>query len=115
MVRCPFRFVSTGVFMLASLRLSLVSLFIPACLPVFASAQRSSFTVGTASAAPGQKATGYLEVPAGADAATNIPGVIPNGAKPGPVLPLVTAAPGTEYVSITAVHKLTAHLHPAPI
>ena len=101
--------------MLRSFHLSLVSLLILACLPVFASAQRSSFTVGTASAAPGQKATGYLEVPAGADAATNIPVVIVNGATPGPVLALVTGAHGTEYVSIIAVEKLIADLDPATI
>ena len=59
--------------MLRSLRLFLVSLFILAFLPAFAAAQRSPFAVGTASAAPGQKANGYLEVPAGADTGTNIP------------------------------------------
>src|SRR6516165_10205526 len=115
MVRCPFHFLSTGGFMLRSLRLSVVSLLILACLPVFASAQQLSFTVGTASAARGQKATGYLEVPAGADAGTNIPVVIVNGAKPGPVLALVTGAHGTEYVSIIAVEKLIADLDPATI
>jgi hypothetical protein len=35
--------------------------------------QAVSFSIGTASAAPGQKSTGYLEVPGGVDAATNIP------------------------------------------
>jgi hypothetical protein len=54
-------------------------------LPLIAYAQRS-FTVGTASASPGEKATGYLEVPAGIDSATNIPVVVINGAKSGPVL-----------------------------
>ena len=44
---------------------------------------QQAFTVGTASAAPGQKATGYLEVLAGVDAATKIPVVVVNGAKPG--------------------------------
>ena len=71
--------------MLRSVRLTLVSLIIPAFLPFFASAQQTPFAVGTASAAPGQKATGYLEVPAGVDAGTNIPVVVVNGAKPGPV------------------------------
>ena len=46
------------------------------------------FTVGTASAAPGQKANGYIEVPVGVDAGTNIPVVVVNGAKPGPVADL---------------------------
>ena len=76
---------------------------------------QSSFTVGTASAAPGQKATGYLEVPAGVDAATSIPVVVINGAKPGRVLALVSGAHGTEYVSIIAIEKLVAALDPAQI
>ena len=90
----------------------ILSLTIPT-LPIFASAQRPSFAVGTASAAPGQKATGYLEVPAGVDAGTNIPVVVVNGAKPGPVLALVTGAHGTEYVSIIAVERLIVELDPA--
>ena len=70
-----------------------------------AHAQGPSFSVGTASAAPGQKSNGYLAVPAGVDAATNLPVVVINGAKPGPVLALVTGAHGTEYVSIIAVEN----------
>ena len=101
--------------MLRSFRLSVVSLTILAFLPFFASAQRPPFAVGTASAAPGQKATGYLEVPAGVDAGTNIPVVVVNGAKPGPVLALVTGAHGTEYVSVIAVERLIVDLEPAEI
>jgi predicted deacylase len=77
-------------------------------------AQRS-FAVGTASAAPGQKATGYLEVPAGVDAATSIPVIVINGAKPGKILALVSGAHGTEYVSIIAIEKLITALDPAQI
>src|SRR5690242_6426733 len=80
------------------------------CVPLRA---QQSFTVGTASAAPGQKATGYLEAPAGVDAGTNIPVVVMNGAKPGKVLALVSGAHGTEYVSIIAIEKLIAQLDPA--
>jgi predicted deacylase len=104
-----------GGFMLRSFRFFLVSLTILVFLPFFASAQRRPFAVGTASAAPGEKATGYLEVPAGVDAGTNIPVVVVNGAKPGPVLALVTGAHGTEYVSIIAVEKLIVDLDPAKI
>jgi uncharacterized protein len=84
-------------------------------LPFLASAQRPSFTVGTATAAVGQKANGYIEVPAGVDAGTNIPVVVVNGANPGPVLALVTGAHGTEYVSIIAVEKLIGTLQPAQV
>ena len=101
--------------MLRSFRFSLASLITLALWPIFASAQGSSFAVGTASAAPGQKATGYLEVPAAADAGTNIPVVVVNGAKPGPVLALVTGAHGTEYASIIAVERLIVDLDPGKI
>jgi len=76
---------------------------------------QSAFTVGTATAAAGQKATGYLEVSAGVDAATNIPVVVMNGAKPGKVLALVSGAHGTEYVSIIAIERLIAAIDPAQL
>jgi hypothetical protein len=82
-------------------------------LPLFVQAQ--AFSVGTATAEPGQKSTGYLEVPAGADAATNIPVVVINGEKHGPVLALVSGAHGTEYTSIIALEKLINLLDPTQI
>ena len=83
---------------------------------MFLSAQaQTSFTVGTASAARGQKTTGSIEVPAGVDAALSIPVAVVNGAKPGPVLALVAGAHGTEYTSIIALEKLIGLLDPAEI
>ena len=79
------------------------------------SAHAQSFTVGTATAAPGQKSTGYLQVPAGVDAATNIPVVVVNGAKAGKILALVSGAHGTEYTSIIAIEKLIGALDPAQL
>lgn len=76
---------------------------------------QNSFTVGTATAAPGQKATGTLEVAAGVDAATSIPVVVVRGARPGPVLALVSGAHGTEYASIIALEKVIQSLDPAQI
>jgi len=73
-------------------------------------AQQNNFTVGTASAAPGQKATGFIEVPAGVDAATRIPVVIFRSAKPGPTLAIVSGSHGTEYASIIAVERLITTL-----
>jgi len=72
--------------------------------PSLASAQQ--FTVGTASANAGQRVTGYLEVPAGVDAATRIPVILIRGDRPGPVLALVSGAHGTEYASIIALEKM---------
>src|ERR1035437_9806714 len=76
--------------------------------PGLAAAQdaRSSFTVGTATAARGQKAYGVLSVPAGSDAGYDIPVAVLHGARPGPVLAIVSGAHGTEYASILAVQGL---------
>jgi hypothetical protein len=78
-------------------------------------AAQASFTVGTATAARGQKATGVLEVPAGSDAGTSIPVVVVQGAKPGPVLALVSGAHGTEYASIIALEEVIESLDPAQV
>ncbi len=76
---------------------------------------QAGFTVGTATAAPGQKATGVLEVPAGADAATSIPVAVFQGTRPGPALALVSGAHGTEYASIIALEKVIQTLDPAQL
>ena len=80
-----------------------------------AAQDRATFTVGTATAARGQKATGTIEVPAGSDAALSIPVAVFHGAKPGPVLALVAGSHGTEYTSIIALEKLIGMLNPAEI
>ena len=76
---------------------------------------RTTFTVGTATAARGQKATGTIDVPAGSDAALSIPVAVFHGAKPGPVLALVSGAHGTEYASIIALEKVIGLLNPAEL
>jgi predicted deacylase len=94
------------------------ALFIVVSLGYFATSalgQRAAFTVGTATASAGQRANGYLRVPAGIDAATDIPVVVVNGAKPGPVLALVSGAHGTEYASIIALETLVPALDPTEL
>src|SRR2546423_361431 len=85
------------------------------CAVSISAQDRKTFTVGTATAARGQKATGVIEVPAGSDAALSIPVAVFHGAKPGPVLALVSGAHGTEYASIIALEKLIGILDPADI
>jgi predicted deacylase len=80
-----------------------------------AAQNRATFTVGTATAARGQKATGTIEVPAGVDAALSIPVAVFHGAKPGPVLAIVAGSHGTEYTSIIALEKLITTLSPSEI
>ena len=76
---------------------------------------RKTFTVGTATATRGQKATGTIQVPAGVDAALSIPVAVVHGARPGPVLALVAGSHGTEYTSIIALEKMIGMLNPAEI
>ena len=100
--------------------IALVSLAAAAIGAVTAFAQtaadpRPTLKVGTASAARGQKATGVIAVPAGVDAATAISVVVVHGAKPGPVLAVVSGLHGTEYASILAVERLIQLLDPAQI
>jgi len=71
--------------------------------------------VGTASSPRGAVGRGAIEVPAGADAALSIPVAVVNGARPGPVLAIVSGAHGTEYASIIAVERLIQQLDPQAI
>jgi uncharacterized protein len=89
--------------------LLLITVFLPAL------ALSADFTVGSATAPTGQKATGYISVPAGVDSAANIPVIVVNGAKPGPVLALVAGSHGTEYASILALQKLAQMADPAEL
>src|SRR2546427_5796230 len=86
-----------------------------ALLALAPGAGAQGFAVGTARAERGHAATGYIEVPAGADPATSIPVVVVHGARTGPVLAIVSGAHGTEYASIIAVERLIGALDPTQI
>lgn len=75
----------------------------------------ADFSVGSATAAAGHKATGVLSAPAGVDAAANVPVIVVNGAKPGPVLALVAGSHGTEYASILALQQLAEAADPGSL
>jgi uncharacterized protein len=75
----------------------------------------ADLTVGSATAASGRRATGFLSIPAGSDAASEIPVIVVNGAHPGPTLALVAGAHGTEYASIIALEKLARAVDPASV
>lgn len=94
-------------------RVSIVSILILFLLaPGIVAQDKAYFTVGTAKAERGHKVIGMIEVPAGVDAAMNIPVAVVHGLKPGPVLALVSGAHGTEYASIVALEKLIGLLNP---
>src|ERR1700692_3784678 len=82
-------------------------------LSLAATAWAADIPVGTATARNGQKATGFIQVPAGVDAATNIAVIVVNGAKPGPSLALIAGSNGTEYASLIALQKLAQYPDPS--
>src|SRR5579871_6567371 len=80
-----------------------------------AAAMGGDLTVGTATARQGQKATGFIEIPAGSDAGSRIPVIVVNGARTGPTLALVAGSHGTEYASILAMAQLAQAADPAQL
>jgi predicted deacylase len=94
------------------------TILITLCLAVAATAiaqDRDVFTVGSATAAAGEKATGLIPVTAGVDLGSAIPVVVMQGTRPGPVLAILAGSHGTEYASIIAAEQLISVLNPAEI
>src|ERR1700691_5498522 len=83
--------------------LSVLCLILPA---VAQKTQTAMYTVGSATAAPGEKATGVIPVPGGVDLGSNIPVIVMQGRQTGPVLAIAAGAHGTEYASSVAVEQL---------
>src|SRR5580704_288083 len=77
--------------------------------------EHATFTVGSATATRGQKALGVIKVPVGSDPGYDIPVALVHGARPGPILAVVSGAHGTEYASIIAVEQLIDAVKPADL
>jgi uncharacterized protein len=86
-----------------------------AAAPVAAQDARATFSVGTATATRGHTARGVIKVPAGSDAGYDIAVAVVHGARPGPVLAIVSGAHGTEYASIVAVSRLIDKVDPSQL
>jgi len=96
-------------------QVSVVIILFVLSLAVTAWAQPASFTVGSITAQPGERVSGFLEVPAGVDAGTRIPITIIHGQQPGPVLAVVAGVHGYEYAPVVALQRLPAWLSPQEI
>lgn len=76
-------------------------------------AQVGSFRVGSITASPGQRVSGFLEVPAArGDEGSRIPITVIHGTQPGPVLALIAGNHGYEYAPILAVQRLRSRIDP---
>ena len=94
--------------------LSLVITLTWMMLPANSRAQRADFKVGGIQAAPGTRASGFLEVAAkgGTDSGTRIPVTVIHGSKNGPVLALVAGTHGYEYSPIVAMQQFPWKVEP---
>ncbi|WP_426752637.1 DUF5829 family protein [Myxococcus sp. Y35] len=70
---------------------------------------------GSAVAARGQQAHGYLPVPGEGDAVPSIPVTVIHGTKPGPVVALMAGIHGAEYVPILTLQRLAERLSPETV
>jgi predicted deacylase len=75
--------------------------------------QPTPLTVAGVTARAGERASGFIEVPAGVDSATRIPITVVRGSAAGPVLALIAGTHGAEVAPIIALQRLRAQLEPA--
>ncbi|MFC1555472.1 succinylglutamate desuccinylase/aspartoacylase family protein [candidate division KSB1 bacterium] len=79
-------------------------------ISVSVSAQ-STLTVGEVTAKPGEKKSGFIQVPAGNESpAEQIPVTVVNGNRPGPVLALIAGTHGYEYPPVLALQRVGKQL-----
>jgi predicted deacylase len=78
------------------------------------SAPEAELAVGPVRAAPGTRATGYVELDVGGSTVA-IPVVLVNGTRPGPRVAVTAGLHGCEYVSIAALRQVANGLDPADV
>ncbi|HYK89733.1 MAG TPA: M14 family metallopeptidase [Acidobacteriota bacterium] len=91
---------------------TLPSRILSICLFSAALQAQNVFTVGPIQAGSGERRSGFLEVPGGADGATEIPITLICGIKTGPTLALVAGTHGYEYPPIIATQRLATKIDP---
>ncbi len=74
--------------------------------------QAGALRIGSAAARLGEKASGFIDVPAGVDSGTRIPLTIVRGKEPGPTLALIAGTHGSEVAPIIALQRVRRDLDP---
>lgn len=91
-------------------------LLIGAALTPPATAQQGSLTIAGITARPGERASGFLSVPAAAgDTGTRLPISILRGRTAGPTLALVSGTHGSEVAPIVALQRVAAMVDPGAL
>lgn len=94
------------------IRLAFLTLVFLLLTPPVQAQAVGSFSVGPIETKAGGSSSGFLEIPAGTDAGTEIPVSLIHGARPGPVLALIAGTHGYEYPGITALQRIGKSLDP---
>ncbi len=76
---------------------------------------REAIVVGSIAAAPGERATGLVQVHLGGEHVAVLPIAIVHGARPGPRVAVTAGIHGAEYVSIAALREVVLGLDPAQV
>jgi predicted deacylase len=63
-------------------------------------------TIASVTARPGEKASGFIDIPPGVDSATRVPISVLRGRQPGPTLALVAGTHGSEVAPIIALQRV---------
>jgi predicted deacylase len=95
------------------MRLAIIALITAISTPIVA--QPAALTVAGVTARAGERASGYLEIPAGIDSATRVPISIIRGTTSGPTLALIAGTHGSEVAPIIALQRLRAAVDPAQL
>jgi predicted deacylase len=69
-----------------------------------------SYALGTVTARPGERVSGWLEVPAGVDDGVRLPITVFRGRRAGPTVAMVAGIHGAEYAPIVALQRLRSRL-----
>lgn len=77
-----------------------------------AGGQHPALSVAGITARPGERASGFLDVPAAGDSGTRIPITVVRGASPGPTLALIGGTHGSEVAPILALQRVRALVDP---
>jgi predicted deacylase len=76
---------------------------------------QTSITVGGVTARPGQKQSGFIEIPAGRDSSSRVPITVIRGVRPGPTLALIAGTHGSEVAPILGLQRVRDRVDPAEL
>jgi hypothetical protein len=89
-----------------------LALFFASFLAAASALANAPLTVGSITARPGERVSGWLDVPDGVDEGTRFPITVVNGKVDGPVLALIGGIHGSEYAAIIALQRVAPRLDP---